>query len=101
MKRTHYFKVIIIYAVLLLNLTGCEKEYAYVSPNGIEYQYKLTLYENVYKDVYEYEVLTNNKNLTVKQIRDDLLSSQLLSEEEMGYYLLSTRVYQTTEEPAQ
>ncbi len=96
MKKSMHFKIMIVFMTVMLSLTGCGKKY--VSPTGIEYAYKLTLYENVYKDLYEYEVLTNNKELTAEQIRKDLLSSQALTEEERGYYVLSSREVPDTEE---
>lgn len=96
MKKSMHFKIMIVFMTVMLSLTGCGKKY--VSPAGIEYAYKLTLYENVYKDLYEYEVLTNNKDLTAEQIRKDLLSSQALTEEERGYYVLSSREVPDTEE---
>lgn len=96
MKKSMHYKIMIVFMTVMLSLTGCGKKY--VSPTGIEYAYKLTLYENVYKDLYEYEVLTNNKDLTAEQIRKDLLSSQALTEEERGYYVLSSREVPDTEE---
>lgn len=70
MRKFMHFKMIIAFMTVMLSLTGCGKKY--VSPAGIEYAYKLTLYEYVYKDIYEYEVLTNNKDFYVRDRKQNV-----------------------------